>query len=227
MNEKPIFVFIPAYNEEESIERVINGLKKLKLNLKIYVIDDGSTDRTAGKARKAGATVIRHPINIGGGAAIRTAFTLAILNNAEYIVTLDGDGQHDPKDLLKIIEAAKDGVDLVIGSRFLKKQKQEMPRYRLMGIRLFSRLLTKKVKTKITDATSCYRVYKTKMLRRTLPKLRENQYYGLETIVRMAENRAKIKEVSITSIPRICGKSKKGVLKYGYNLMRTLLRTLT
>lgn len=226
MNNRTI-VFMPVYNEEESIEGVINELKQLKLNLKTYVIDDGSTDKTAEKARKAGATVIRHPINLGGGAAIRTAFALAILNDAEYVVTLDGDGQHDPKDLLKMIEAAEDGVDLVIGSRFLQKQKQEMPLYRLIGIKFLSWLVTKSVKMGITDATSCYRVYKTKMIRRTLSKLRENQYYGLETIVRMAENKAEIKEVPITSLPRIGGKSKKGVLRYGYNLARTLIKSLT
>lgn len=222
-NNKPLHVFIPAWNEEENIERVINSLKQLRLNLKIYVIDDGSADKTAEKARKAGAIVVQHPMHLGGGAAVRTAFKLAMLNDVEYIITLDGDGQHDPKELLKIIEGTKSGADLVIGSRFLKKQRQRMPTYRLIGIKVFSWLISKIAKTKITDATSCYRAYKTEIIRKVVPSLNENQYYGLETILKITQNKAKIKEVPITNRPRNKGKSKKGLLKYGFHLIRTLI----
>lgn len=223
VSSKPVYVFIPVYNEEENIEEVVRELKELRLNLKTFVIDDGSTDKTAEKARKAGATVISHPINLGGGAAIRTAFTLALLMDTEYIVTLDGDGQHDPKELPKIIKEMENGGDLVIGSRFLERQRQRMPLYRLWGINFFSWLTSFAVKTRITDAMSCYRIYKKKMVRMILPELRENQYYGIELIIKMASHKAKIKEIPIKSIPRTKGKSKKGVLLYGCNLMRTIL----
>jgi len=227
MSNKSVYVFIPAYNEEENIEEVINGLKKLKMNIKTYVIDDGSTDRTAEKARKAGATVIKHPVNLGGGAAIRTAFTIALLNDAEYIVTLDGDGQHDPDELPMIITEMRNGTDLIIGSRFLKEQKQEMLSYRLLGIKFFSWLVSKMMRIKITDATSGYRAYKTETVRKILFKLKENQYYGLEIVVKMAKNGVDIKEVPITSKTRVKGRSKKGALSYGYNLMRVVIRNLT
>jgi hypothetical protein len=226
MSNRPIHVFIPAYNEEENIEEVIMGLKQLELDLELYVIDDGSTDGTAEKASKAGAAVIRHPVNLGGGAAVRTAFALALLSGADYIVTVDGDGQHDPKELLSIVEAVENGCDLVIGSRFLEKQDLKMPLYRRLGIKFFSWLMSKLVAVKITDATSCYRAYKTVMIKDVLPKLKENQYYGLEVLMRMRENKAKITEVPITSKPRKKGKSKKGILKYGYNLMRTVIKNL-
>jgi hypothetical protein len=224
MNNRPVHVFIPAYNEEENIDEVISGLKQLGLNLELYVIDDGSTDRTAEKAMKAGATVIRHPVNLGGGAAVRTAFALALLSGADYIVTVDGDGQHDPKELLNILEAIENGCDLVIGSRFLKKQELRMPFYRHLGIKFFSWLTSKLMALRITDATSCYRAYKTTVIREILPKLKENQYYGLEVLMRIRENKAKIVEVPVTSKPRRKGKSKKGIIKYAYNLLRTLIK---
>jgi len=222
-SDRPIHVFIPAYNEEENIGEVIKGLQQLQLSLKLYVIDDGSTDKTAEEASKAGATVIRHLVNLGGGAAIRTAFALALLNGADNVVTLDGDGQHDPKELQCIVEAAKNGGDLVVGSRFLREQELEMPFYRHIGIRFFSWLMSRLVAMRITDATSCYRAYKTAAIKRVFPKLRENQYYGLEVLMRMGESKAKIVEVPITSKSRNKGKSKKGIIKYAYNLLRTLV----
>lgn len=221
--DRPIHVFIPAYNEEENIEEVIRGLKHSELDLKLYVIDDGSTDKTAEKASKVGATVIRHFVNLGGGAAVRTAFALALLNGMDYVVTVDGDGQHDPKELQSIVEAVENGYDLVIGSRFLREQELEMPFYRRMGIRFFSWLMSRSVATRITDATSCYRAYKMAVIREVLPKLRENQYYGLEVLMRMKQNKAEIAEVPISSMSRRTGKSKKGIIKYAYNLLRTLV----
>lgn len=225
MRNKPIYVFMPAYNEEENVEEVVNKLKQLRQNLKIYVIDDGSKDKTSEKAWKAGARVIKHPINLGGGAALRTAFTFATLNDVEHMITLDGDGQHDPKEILSIIDAATNGADMVIGSRFLRKQELKMPLYRRIGIRFFSWIISQIVKRRITDATSCYRAYNMKMVKKIFSKLTENQYYGLETLIRLGQNEAKIVEVPITSKPRRKGKSKKGVIRYGYHLLRTIVKT--
>lgn len=226
MNSKSTYVFIPAYNEEESIEEVVKGLKQLDLGLKIHVIDDGSNDRTLEKARQTGAIVVSHPLNLGGGASIRTAFTIALMNDCEFLVTLDADGQHEPKDLPRLIEAAEK-ADLVIGSRFLNdEQTIDMPLYRLFGIKFFSWVLMKITKANITDATSCYRVYNRTAIGKILPELRENQYYGLETIIRLAKNKLRVIEVPITSKRRMKGKSKKGIIKYGYNLLRTILKMM-
>lgn len=220
-----IHVFIPAYNEEETIESVIKELKQLDLKPKIYVIDDGSTDNTAEKARRAGAEVVRHLINLGGGATIRTAFTIALRCDTLFVVTLDADGQHDPRELPNLLTAISEGnADFVIASRFLDNDHPDMPTYRRIGIKLFSWLISKKTGYRITDATSGYRIYRKKLIEEILPKLRENQYYGLETIMKIAEKKANIVEVSSESKPRKNAKSKKGTIKYGYNLLRTLIR---
>jgi len=226
MSNKPIYVFLPAYNEGESVDEVIDELKRLELDLNIFVIDDGSRDETTKKAWEAGVNIMKHPVNLGGGAAIRTAFTFAALKDVDYIVTLDGDGQHDPKEIVSIIDAAENGADLVVGSRFLKRQNIEMPRYRYWGIKFFSWLVSKVVKKRVTDATSCYRAYNMELVKKVLPELTEDQYYGLETLIKMGRNGARIVEVPVSSKPRRNGKSKKGVIRYGYNLVRTLVKSL-
>lgn len=224
---RKIQVFIPAFDEAGTIGDVVKGLKRLDLNLDVFVIDDGSTDGTGKIAEDAGATVVRHPINLGGGAAIRTAFILALINGAEYIVTMDGDGQHDPKELPILIEAIKkEKAGLVIGSRFLENKNLEMKLYRNLGIRFFSWLISKITKKNITDGTSCYRIYNMQSVGKILKKLRENQYYALEITKMLIENETIVIEIPITDKKRIKGNSKKGILKYCYNLIRVIVRTL-
>jgi len=219
----PVPVFIPAYNEEETIGEVIASLKNLNVDLIIYVVDDGSQDGTFEKARNAGAIVIRHPMNLGGGAAIKTAFMVALKKNYNFIVTMDADGQHEPADLPNLLQAVKT-ADFVIGSRFMNRKRPEMPAYRLVGVIFMSWLLRKIIKIELTDATSCYRVYKLSIIRKMLPYLRENQYYALETLILAKKFDAIITEVPITNRLRKKGYSKKGSFKYGFNLMKVILR---
>lgn len=120
-------IVVPAFNESPVIQRVIRSIPK-KLTgvdkIDILVVDDGSTDETYSLAQKSNAIVIRHVINRGLGAAIKTGLEWAKQESADIIVTFDGDGQHDPKDLEKLITPiVEKKADLVIGSRFKKKQK--------------------------------------------------------------------------------------------------------
>lgn len=120
MKNKPkIYIVIPAYNEENSISGVIKDLKKYNYH-KIIVVDDGSTDNTLKIARQAGAIVVRHPINLGQGAALRTGMDLALELGADIIVTFDADGQHMAKDINKLIKpVTSKEVDVALGSRFM------------------------------------------------------------------------------------------------------------
>lgn len=222
MTDKPIFVFLPACNEEKHIEELVNQLKQVDMNLKIHVIDDGSKDATGEIARKAGAVVVRHPVNLGQWAAMRTAFLISLMEDANVMVSVDADGQHDPRDLPKLVEPILEGkADIVIGSRFLENEDPEMPRYRYAGIKLFNRLVEVVSKKRLTDCTSGYKAYNMAMVRRALPNLRENQYGALEFIVEAARQRARIVEEPIAS--RTNDVSKKGKIRYGYNLLRSLL----
>lgn len=224
MNEQ-IYVFLPAYNEEKRIEQVVNGLKQLELNMKIFVIDDGSTDGTAEIAKKAGAFVVRHPVNLGQWAAMRTAFLISLREGAEVMVSVDGDGQHDPRDLPKLVKPILDGeADIVIGSRFLNGEVSEMPGYRRVGIGVFNKLLETRIKRKLTDCTSGYKAYNLALVREILPNLTENQYGALEFLIEGARKEAKILEKPVRM--RNNGVSKKGRIRYGYNLLRTLTKDL-
>ena len=222
MRDKPIFVFLPACDEEQHIEELVTQLKQLELNLKIHVIDDGSKDATGEIARKAGAVVVRHPVNLGQWAALRTAFVISLLEDARVMVSVDADGQHDPSELPRLLEPILDGTaDIVIGSRFLENANPEMPTYRHAGIKLFNRLLELFTKKQLTDCTSGYRAYNMTVVRKILPKLRENQYGALEFISEAVRQRARIIEEPIPS--RTNDVSKKGKIRYGYNLLRSLL----
>jgi glycosyltransferase involved in cell wall biosynthesis len=117
-----VYIVIPAYNEQKLVARVVNELKKGGYR-NIIVVDDGSEDMTYSVSRKAGATVLRHVVNRGQGAALRTGIDFALLKGAGIIVTFDADGQHDVNDLKAMIgPVAKNEVDITLGSRFLGKR---------------------------------------------------------------------------------------------------------
>jgi len=119
--DKKIFFIIPAYNEEKSIVRVIDDLKKAGYN-NIVVIDDGSKDNTYSEAKKKGVVALRHILNRGQGAALRTGMEYALKHGAEYIVHFDSDGQHRVEDLPSMLEPVlSQKVDVALGSRFLRK----------------------------------------------------------------------------------------------------------
>lgn len=225
VGEKPVHVIIPAYEEEKSIGRVVEGLKRLNLDLEVWVVDDGSKDGTAEEARKAGGRVIRHFVNLGQWAALRTGFTAAIMEGAEILVSIDADGQHDPGDLPRLVETINgNDVDLAIGSRFMEANGPDMPRYRRWGIHFFNKLMETSFKCRLTDCTSGYKAYKADLIKKMLPASRENQYGALEFIANAVKLKAKITEVPIKSIKNIS--SKKGNLRYGYNLLRTVIKSI-
>ena len=153
-----ITIGIPAYNEEKNIASIIVKLKKIAQ--KIIVCDDGSTDLTGEIAQKLGATVIRHPKNLGYGSGIRSIFQKAKEIDSDILVTFDADGQHQVEDIKKVIEPIlKNEVDVVIGSRFLENKNVSTPEYRKIGIKLITKVTNSTLKEKITDSQSGFRAY--------------------------------------------------------------------
>ena len=156
---KPLVVAgIPAYNEERTIAKLI--LEAQKHVDVVLVCDDGSTDCTAEIAERMGADVIRHEKNMGYGAATKSLFTMARELNADVLVTFDGDGQHDPNEIPHLIEPVLENrADIVLGSRFLKDQKNGVPRYRGWGIKMITKLTGAASSHKLHDAQCGFRVF--------------------------------------------------------------------
>ena len=192
-----IVVGIPAYNEEENIAKVIVKLQKIAD--KIIVCNDGSSDLTGEIAEKMGVEVINHPKNFGYGAAIRSIFLKAVELDTDMLVTFDADGQHRIEDIQSVIQPILDGkADIVIGSRFLdKKNSENVPRYRKLGIKTITNLTDSITDLKLTDAQSGFRAYEKKVLKEINPS-----EYGMgvstEILIKASKKKFKVKEVPIT-----------------------------
>lgn len=150
-----IAAVIPAFNEEVAIGSV--ALLTGEHVDEVIVVDDGSSDRTAHVAEMAGARVIRHHKNMGKGAALKTGFEAA---DADIVVTLDADGQHNPAEIPKLVEPILRGeADVVNGSRYLHGRDENTPRYRRVGQRILDRATNIATGLEITDTQSGFRAF--------------------------------------------------------------------
>ena len=154
-----VVVGFPAFNEEQTIARVV--LEAQKFASKVIVCDDGSTDYTAKIAEGLGALVVRHEENEGYGASLKSLFLCANKLNADVFVTLDADGQHEPREIPIVIKPIIEGeADVVIGSRFVNKDgTAEMPLYRQFGAKLITKIVNGSAKNGVTDSQSGFRAY--------------------------------------------------------------------
>ena len=155
-------VLIPAYNAEETLRGVIEGVKRNHLD--IIVVDDGSTDSTAQIAVEMGVILLQHRGNRGKGRALRTGFTYLMDHGYEAVITLDADGQHNPSEIQRFVEMyQKGGPGLIIGSR--AAQFSEMPWLRRFWNQLGAKAVSQLTKTLVSDSQSGYRLIHTEVLR--------------------------------------------------------------
>ena len=163
-----IAIGLPAYNEEKNIASIITKLEGVADF--VIVCDDGSSDLTGKIASKMGAIVITHEKNKGYGAAIRSLFLKSKELKVDILVTFDADGQHSVNDITKVIQPILDQkADLVIGSRFLDKNQDDIPSYRKTGIQIITKLTNTTLKEKIKDSQSGFRAYSKDVLSKILP----------------------------------------------------------
>ncbi len=156
-----IYIVIPAHNEEHTVSKIIKEAKKYG---KVVLVNDGSKDNTSSISKKAGAIVLDHKKNMGYGKALYDGIKFSIKDNADFIITLDSDGQHNPEDIPKFIEALENDNDVVIGSRFLGG-KQWGSRKRMFALKLLSLQLRIFSGLKLTDAQSGFRGYNSKVFK--------------------------------------------------------------
>jgi glycosyltransferase involved in cell wall biosynthesis len=199
---------VPALNEEASVGRVIAEIAEAQPDFDILVVDDGSLDRTAELAEGAGARVLKLPFNLGIGGAVQTGYRYAYANGYSIAVQVDGDGQHDPRDLEALVGPLLAGeADIVIGSRFAGAGSYRAQLSRRPGIRLFAWIVSLVLRRRITDSSSSFRA----LNRRALALYSADYPHGfLETVeatVLGARSGLRIVEVPVAMRERVEGRS--------------------
>jgi glycosyltransferase involved in cell wall biosynthesis len=226
-----LLVIVPAYNEVGAVGNVVADLRTAAPRFDVLVIDDGSTDATAARAAAAGARVIRMPFNLGIGGAVQSGFLYAFEHGYDYVAQVDGDGQHDPAELERLLSSmlASPGVDIVSGSRFLPSEHQyPAPLSRRTGIRLFSLALTRMVGQPITDPTSGFRLFNRRaiaLFARDYP----HDYPEVEAVLMAHKNHLRITEVPVRMHLRTSGSSsitKRASLYYMVKVSLALMAGL-
>jgi glycosyltransferase involved in cell wall biosynthesis len=215
MQEK-VLIIVPAFNEEESLGKVLNELATLELTtwkLFVCVINDGSVDRTAQIAEKFPITLINLPVNLGVGGAIRSGYRYAHVNNFSRVVHFDADGQHSMHHIETILEHLNDN-DLVIGSRYLDKNYYPA-KFHVRTAQVILSLLIKIFHgLKISDPTSGFRASKGKLIEiysKTYPVNFLSDTIG--STIQAKHHGFKISEIFTPMIERKYGKSSQGVMK--------------
>lgn len=226
-----LMAVVPAYNEANSISGVISELQNLKLSscdVEFVVVDDGSLDGTADKARQAGAQVISLPFNLGIGVGVQTGFQYALLRGASFVVQVDGDGQHIPSEIEKLLVQLHKGADVIVGSRFTDGQKD--------GLRattplrwLVSRLLAWTVQflagNRISDTTSGFRIFNRRAAEFIAHRYPDD-YPEVEVLVLLARYGFKIDEVSVQMRGRVHGQSSINWWRSAYYVLKVTFASI-
>jgi glycosyltransferase involved in cell wall biosynthesis len=218
-----IIAAMPAYNEANRIANVILGCRKHVD--KVVVIDDGSYDNTAELAESLGAYVVRHETNKGYGAALKNCFEAARKLDANAMVIIDSDGQHNPNEIPKLLEPLKNGFDLVIGSRFVDGNGKNVPTYRKAGMKVLDVATSFAGGLKVTDSQSGFRAYGKKAIERI--NLNDSDMSaGSEILIQAKDHKLKYTEVEIHCRYDLENTSSQSPFIHGSKVLLQLLKDM-
>ena len=202
-----LVVIVPAFNEVGAIAGVVRSVHSTLPGVPVLVIDDCSQDDTIGAARAAGAEVLPLPHHLGLGGCVQAGYKLAYSLGFQYVIRVDGDGQHDARDIPRILERLKTaGCEMVIGSRFVEQNGSHTGAVRSLGIRFFRLLLRPILGKPVYDPTSGFVGVNRKALAvfsRSFPL----EYPEIEALVVLQRRRFRFEEVPVKMLPRLTGRS--------------------
>ena len=231
-----VLVMIPAYNEEKTVGDVVDATLALYPRFTVVVIDDGSEDETAQKARAAGADVVSLPFHCGGSIAIQTGYLIAKRLSFDYTVKIDADGQHKPEMIAKVLDPlVGDDADMTTGSRYLEFNGDHCSVVKEGGRVFSSAVVSMLRKMEITDVTSGMRAWTRKAIETLLAMYAErgvvddSVFWVAETLL-ASNNGLRLQEIPIEVAPRKYGKSKSfsahKMLLYPLRLLMTLVQEI-
>ena len=221
-----LLVLVPAFNEEGAIAGVVRSVQANMPGVPVLVIDDCSADTTCSTAEEAGAHVVTLPHHLGLGGCVQTGYKLAFEAGYEFVIRVDGDGQHDARDIPRVFETLKkSGYEMVIGSRFIEKSGQSTGQVRSIGIVFFRAVLRPILGQTVHDPTSGF----VGVNRRALAVFGKSfplEYPEIEALVVLQRRRFRFVEVPCTMLPRTTGRSSITALKSVYYIVHVLLGVL-
>ena len=221
-------VFIPAWNEESSIAGVIEGVREVLPDADVLVVDDGSTDATVERARATGARVASLPFNQGVGAAQQTGYIYALRGGYDICAHLDGDGQHMPTELARLVQEVKaDKADMVIGSRYQDRSVARDDDYRASisrrtGQHLFRLIVSLSTRQRFTDTTSGMRAVN----RRAMALFKEHyspEFAEVESVQRAVLQGLRVEELPVRMLSRSEGRSFLTPVRAAFYIFKTLV----
>lgn len=221
-------VFIPAWNEESTIAEVISGVREALPDADLLVVDDGSTDATASRARAAAAAVATLPFNQGVGAAQQTGYMYALRHGYDICAHLDGDGQHLPAELARLVQEVKaDRADMVVGSRYRDRSVAQDDDYRASfsrrtGQHLFRLIVSLSTSQRFTDTTSGMRAVN----RRAMTLFSERyspEFAEVESVQRAVLQGLRVEELPVRMLSRAEGHSFLTPVRSAYYIFKTLV----
>ena len=218
-----ILVIIPCYNEQESIERVIENLKANAPFADYLIVNDCSTDKTLRILQANGMNYINNPVNLGIGGGVQAGYLYARENGYDVAVQMDGDGQHDPKYLEKVCAPVIDGTyDMCIGSRFIEKEGFQSSFMRRLGINIISFMIKLFTGKKIYDVTSGYRACNKELINFFADNYADD-YPEPKAIITSVLSGFKVGEVPVVMVERQGGTSSIRSLKSAYYMIKVCL----
>lgn len=217
-----ITVVIPAYNEGYGIAQIIMEVRSQLPDAEILVVDDASQDDTADQARKAGARVIRHPINKGNGAAVKTGLREA---TGEVVLLMDADGQMDPTYIPVLLSKLAEGYDMIVGARTPETQGDTL--LRRVGNRLLNLVGSYLVEQTIPDLTSGYRAMRREVILKYLHLLPNRYSYPTTSTLALAQAGYSVGHVTLLGQRRRGGKSQQQLLRNGLRFGLIMLRMIS
>jgi glycosyltransferase involved in cell wall biosynthesis len=219
-----VVVLIPAYNEAPRVAHLIGRVRESCPQYDIVVINDGSVDETSHEAQSAGAVVLSHPFNLGYGVAIQTGYKYALAKDYDFVVQMDGDGQHDPACINSLLAPVLSGeTDYCLGSRFLDVGSYEPSLTRKAGMIFFRWLVSALIKTRITDSTSGFQAFNRRVICYFSTEVFPCDYPDADMLITLHRAGFRILEVPVRMHANATGKSMHAGWRPLYYMFKMLL----